>query len=147
MDSVIRDPVNCLDRWLHSIPCCQRADPPFAGICGHLADTAFRHGHTQRLSSGHLITLSAGKLFLAFGLPHYSNGAAVSHPLPLRTESCVVAGTALRGIDTEVVGRNTSERQNSPEIVFPVDQDAPPNLPKPGSTLCCNWHPNGERLW
>lgn len=33
-----------------------------------------------------------------------------------RTESCVVAGTALRSVDREVVGRNISERENSPEI-------------------------------
>ena len=33
-----------------------------------------------------------------------------------RTESCVVASTALRSVDREVVGRNNSERQDSPEI-------------------------------
>src|SRR5712691_5733027 len=33
-----------------------------------------------------------------------------------RTESCVVATTALRSVDREVVGRNTSEREDSPEI-------------------------------
>ena len=33
-----------------------------------------------------------------------------------RTESCVVAGTALRSVDREVVGRNDRERQDSPEI-------------------------------
>jgi hypothetical protein len=33
-----------------------------------------------------------------------------------RTESCVVAGMALRSVDREVVGRNISERQDSPEI-------------------------------
>src|ERR1700740_1861519 len=33
-----------------------------------------------------------------------------------RTESCVVASTALRSVDREVAGRNIRERQNSPEI-------------------------------
>jgi hypothetical protein len=33
-----------------------------------------------------------------------------------RTESCVVASMALRSVDREVVGRNISERQDSPEI-------------------------------
>ncbi len=33
-----------------------------------------------------------------------------------RTESCVVAGTALRSVDREAVGRNISEREDSPEI-------------------------------
>src|SRR5262249_22558628 len=33
-----------------------------------------------------------------------------------RTESCVVATTALRSVDREVVGRNVSERQDNPEI-------------------------------
>src|SRR5215471_20658264 len=33
-----------------------------------------------------------------------------------RTESCVVAGTALRSVDREIVGRNISERKYSPEI-------------------------------
>ena len=33
-----------------------------------------------------------------------------------RTESCVVASTALRSVDREVVGRNVSEREDSPEI-------------------------------
>jgi hypothetical protein len=33
-----------------------------------------------------------------------------------RTESCVVASTALRSVDREVVGRNISEREDSPEI-------------------------------
>ena len=33
-----------------------------------------------------------------------------------RTESCVVANVALRSVDREVVGRNISERQDSPEI-------------------------------
>src|SRR5215472_19030676 len=33
-----------------------------------------------------------------------------------RTESCVVASTALRSVDREAVGRNISERKGSPEI-------------------------------
>jgi hypothetical protein len=33
-----------------------------------------------------------------------------------RTESCVVASTALRSVDREIVGRNISERKYSPEI-------------------------------
>jgi hypothetical protein len=33
-----------------------------------------------------------------------------------RTESCVVASRALRSVDREVVGRNISEREDSPEI-------------------------------
>jgi len=33
-----------------------------------------------------------------------------------RTESCVVAPTALRSVDREVAGRNTCERKDSPEI-------------------------------
>src|SRR5215471_12464024 len=33
-----------------------------------------------------------------------------------RTESCVVASTALRSVDREIVGRNISEREDSPEI-------------------------------
>ena len=33
-----------------------------------------------------------------------------------RTESCVVASTALRSVDREVAGRNTCERKDSPEI-------------------------------
>jgi hypothetical protein len=33
-----------------------------------------------------------------------------------RTESCVVATTALRSVDREVVGRNVSERKDNPEI-------------------------------
>ena len=33
-----------------------------------------------------------------------------------RTESCVVATTALRSVDREVAGRNVSERTDSPEI-------------------------------
>jgi hypothetical protein len=33
-----------------------------------------------------------------------------------RTESCVVASPALRSVDREIVGRNISERQSSPEI-------------------------------
>ena len=33
-----------------------------------------------------------------------------------RTESCVVASRALRSVDREDVGRNVSERENSPEI-------------------------------
>jgi hypothetical protein len=33
-----------------------------------------------------------------------------------RTESCVVAGIALRSVDREAVGRNISERKDSPEI-------------------------------
>jgi len=33
-----------------------------------------------------------------------------------RTESCVVACMALRSVDREVVGRNISEREDSPEI-------------------------------
>src|SRR5215472_10472527 len=33
-----------------------------------------------------------------------------------RTESCVVACTALRSVDREIVGRNISERKYSPEI-------------------------------
>src|SRR5215472_4592946 len=32
------------------------------------------------------------------------------------TESCVVASTALRSVDREIVGRNISEREDSPEI-------------------------------
>ena len=34
----------------------------------------------------------------------------------LRTESCVVASTALRSVDRKAVGRNISEREDSPEI-------------------------------
>ena len=34
----------------------------------------------------------------------------------LRTESCVVASLALRSVDREAVGRNISEREDSPEI-------------------------------
>ena len=34
----------------------------------------------------------------------------------LRTESCVVANTALRSVDREAVGRNIREREDSPEI-------------------------------
>ena len=33
-----------------------------------------------------------------------------------RTESCVVARTALRSVDREIAGRNNSEREDSPEI-------------------------------
>ena len=33
-----------------------------------------------------------------------------------RTESCVVACTALRSVDREAVGRNISKREDSPEI-------------------------------
>ena len=33
-----------------------------------------------------------------------------------RTESCVVAPTALRSVDREVVGRNVRERKDNPEI-------------------------------
>jgi hypothetical protein len=33
-----------------------------------------------------------------------------------RTESCVVASTALRSVDREIVGRNISEREDNPEI-------------------------------
>src|ERR1700740_197653 len=33
-----------------------------------------------------------------------------------RTESCVVASTALRSVDREIAGRNISEREDSPEI-------------------------------
>ena len=33
----------------------------------------------------------------------------------LRTESCVVACMALRSVDREVVGRNISEREDSPQ--------------------------------
>jgi hypothetical protein len=33
-----------------------------------------------------------------------------------RTESCVVASRALRSVDREAVGRNISEREDSPEI-------------------------------
>jgi hypothetical protein len=33
-----------------------------------------------------------------------------------RTESCVVASSALRRVDREIVGRNISEREDSPEI-------------------------------
>ena len=34
----------------------------------------------------------------------------------LRTESCVVASSALRSVDRKMVGRNISEREDSPEI-------------------------------
>ena len=34
----------------------------------------------------------------------------------LARRSCVVAGTALRRVDWEIVGRNDSERKHSPEI-------------------------------
>src|SRR6516164_6620696 len=33
-----------------------------------------------------------------------------------RTESCVVATSALRSVDREVVGRNVRERKDNPEI-------------------------------
>jgi hypothetical protein len=41
--------------------------------------------------------------------------AAKRSPQP-RTESCVVATTALRSVDREVVGRNVRERKVNPEI-------------------------------
>jgi hypothetical protein len=47
-------------------------------------------------------------------LPEMVTAAKLSRPP--RTESCVVACTALRSVDREVVGWNISEREDSPEI-------------------------------
>ena len=47
-------------------------------------------------------------------LPEMATAAKLSRQP--RTESCVVAGTALRSVDREIVGRNISEREDNPEI-------------------------------
>jgi hypothetical protein len=68
---------------------------------------------------------SAGKLHATFcgscalkahGVQSPEMGTAAKPSSQPRTESCVVATTALRSVDREVVGRNDSERQDSPEI-------------------------------
>ena len=47
-------------------------------------------------------------------LPEMATAAKLSSQP--RTESCVVASTALRSVDREVVGRNVRERKDNPEI-------------------------------
>ena len=58
----------------------------------------------------------AGCALKAHGVQFSEMRTAVKPSQQPRTESCAVASTALRSVDREVVGRNNSERQDSPEI-------------------------------
>jgi len=52
----------------------------------------------------------------AHGIQPSAMATAAKRSAQPRTESCVVAPTALRSVDREVVGRNASERKDNPEI-------------------------------
>src|SRR5271157_5114424 len=58
----------------------------------------------------------AGCALKAHGIQLPEMATAAKPSSQPRTESCVVACRALRSVDREVVGRNASERQDSPEI-------------------------------
>src|SRR6516225_162177 len=85
-----------------------------AGWCRRKA-AAFVGG-TSRVSREAHARICERCALKAHGIQPSAMATAAKRSSQPRTESCVVASTALRSVDREVVGRNNSERQDSPEI-------------------------------
>jgi len=104
-------------RSIQHSPDTVRGDRVYPGWSGGRAATLLvTHPRQEPYAGKPLVRICAGCALKAHEvqLPEMVTAAKLSGQP--RTESCVVASRALRSVDREAVGRNISEREDSPEI-------------------------------